>query len=29
MGSELEPALVELQAWANRWLARQRETVRA
>ena len=29
MGPELEPALVELQAWANRWLARQRETVRA
>ena len=29
MGSELEPALVELQAWANRWLARRRETVRA
>ncbi|MGN6169655.1 MAG: winged helix-turn-helix transcriptional regulator [Solirubrobacteraceae bacterium] len=29
MGAELEPALVELQAWANRWLARQRETVRA
>src|SRR6201995_5695926 len=28
-GSELEPALVELQAWANRWLARRRETVRA
>ena len=24
MGAELEPALVELQAWANRWLARQR-----
>jgi DNA-binding HxlR family transcriptional regulator len=29
MGSELEPALVELQAWANRWLSRHRETVRA
>jgi DNA-binding HxlR family transcriptional regulator len=29
MGSELEPALVELQAWANRWLAQRRETVRA
>jgi DNA-binding HxlR family transcriptional regulator len=29
MGSELEPALVELQTWANRWLARQRQTVRA
>ena len=29
MGSELEPALVELQAWANRWLNRQRVPVRA
>ncbi|MGZ4248206.1 MAG: winged helix-turn-helix transcriptional regulator, partial [Solirubrobacteraceae bacterium] len=29
MGAELEPALVELQAWANRWLSRHRETVRA
>src|SRR5437763_3936920 len=29
MGSELEPALVELQAWANRWLRRERESVRA
>ena len=29
MGSELEPALAELQAWANRWLSRHRETVRA
>src|ERR1700752_4052056 len=29
MGRELEPALVELQAWANRWLARHREPVRA
>jgi len=29
MGSELEPALVELQAWANRWLSRQRMPVRA
>src|SRR6266436_4648773 len=29
MGTELEPALVELQTWANRWLSRHRETVRA
>jgi DNA-binding HxlR family transcriptional regulator len=29
MGSELEPALVELQMWANRWLSDRRETVRA
>jgi DNA-binding HxlR family transcriptional regulator len=29
MGAELEPALVELQTWANRWLSRHRETVRA
>ena len=29
MGCELEPALVELQAWANRWLARHRQPVRA
>ena len=29
MGAELEPALVELQTWANRWLSRRRETVRA
>jgi DNA-binding HxlR family transcriptional regulator len=29
MGSELEPALVELQAWAKRWLSRHREPVRA
>ena len=29
MGAELEPALVELQAWANRWLSGARVTVRA
>src|SRR5436305_12773530 len=29
MGAELEPALVELQAWANRWLGERREKVRA
>jgi len=29
MGAELEQALVELQAWANRWLSRQRVPVRA
>jgi DNA-binding HxlR family transcriptional regulator len=28
MGSELGPALVEIQAWANRWLGERHETVR-
>jgi DNA-binding HxlR family transcriptional regulator len=28
MGRELEPALSELQRWANRWLSRQRATAR-
>jgi DNA-binding HxlR family transcriptional regulator len=29
MGRELEPALSELQRWANRWLRRRRMSVRA